>query len=88
MARLELRIRDLEILVGRLNLENEMLKKIRNFDIKKKRQFIYSNLSRLGYLNLIEDSIQHRTDQLWHADITYIRILNSFVYLAVLFQVN
>jgi len=27
-------------------------------------------------------TIQDRPDQLWHADITYIRIVNSFVYLA------
>jgi hypothetical protein len=33
MAKLELRIRDLERLVGRLTLENEMLKKIRDLDI-------------------------------------------------------
>jgi len=37
MARLELRIRDLERLVGRLTLENEMLKKIRDLDTKKKK---------------------------------------------------
>jgi len=36
------------------------------------------------YPNLIEDLIPYRTDQLWHADITYIRIINSFVYLAAL----
>jgi putative transposase len=34
------------------------------------------------YPNLIDDLIPYRTDQLWHADITYIRIVNSFVYLA------
>jgi len=37
MARLELRIRDLERLVGRLTLENEMLKKIRDLDTKEKK---------------------------------------------------
>ena len=37
MAKLELRIRDLERLVGRLTLENEMLKKIRDFDTKGKK---------------------------------------------------
>jgi putative transposase len=36
------------------------------------------------YPNLIDDFIPYRTDQLWHADITYIRIVNSFVYLAAL----
>jgi len=36
------------------------------------------------YPNLIDDLIPYRTDQLWHADITYIRIVNSFVYLAAL----
>ena len=36
------------------------------------------------YPNLIEDLVPYRTDQLWHADITYIRIATSFVYLAAL----
>jgi len=36
------------------------------------------------YPNLIEDLIPYRADQLWHADITYIRIVNSFVYLAAI----
>ena len=36
------------------------------------------------YSNLIDDLIPYRTDQVWHADITYIRIANSFVYLAAL----
>ena len=37
LAKLELRIRDLERLVGRLTLENEMLKKIRDLDTMKKK---------------------------------------------------
>ena len=36
------------------------------------------------YPNLIDGLMPYRTDQLWHADITYIRIVNSFVYLAAL----
>ena len=36
------------------------------------------------YPNLIEDLVPYRTDQIWHADITYIRIATSFVYLAAL----
>jgi putative transposase len=36
------------------------------------------------YPNLIKDLIPYRTDQVWHADITYIRIATSFVYLAAL----
>jgi transposase-like protein len=38
MARLELRIRELERLVGRLTLENEMLKKLRDLDTKEKKE--------------------------------------------------
>jgi transposase len=38
MAKLELRIRDLERLVGRLTLENEILKKIRDLDTKEKKE--------------------------------------------------
>jgi len=37
LAKLELRIRDLERLVGRLTLENEMLKKIRDLDTREKK---------------------------------------------------
>ncbi len=36
------------------------------------------------YPNLIEDLVPYKIDQLWHADITYIRIVNSFIYLAAL----
>jgi len=36
------------------------------------------------YSNLIDDLVPYRTDQVWHADITYIRIATSFVYLAAL----
>ncbi len=40
------------------------------------------NLTR--YPNLREDIIPDRIDRIWHADITYIRIASSFVYLAAL----
>ena len=36
------------------------------------------------YPNLIDDLVPYRIDQLWHGDITYIRIATSFVYLAAL----
>jgi len=36
------------------------------------------------YPNIIDDLVPYRIDQLWHADITYIRIATSFVYLAAL----
>ena len=36
------------------------------------------------YPNLTEDLVPYRIDQIWHADITYIRIATSFVYLAAL----
>ena len=38
MAKLELKIRDLERLVGKLTLENEILKKIRDLDTKEKKE--------------------------------------------------
>jgi len=34
------------------------------------------------YPNLIDDLVPYRTDQVWHSDITYIRIATSFVYLS------
>ena len=36
------------------------------------------------YPNLVDGLVPYRIDQLWHADITYIRITTSFVYLAAL----
>jgi len=38
MPKLELRIRDLERLVGKITLEDEILKKIRNLDTKGKKE--------------------------------------------------
>lgn len=43
-----------------------------------------SNHNLKKYLNLIEDLVPVRTDQIWHADIIYIRITTSFVYLSAL----
>ena len=40
------------------------------------------------YPNLIEDLVPYRTDQIWHADIIYIRITTSFVYLAALIRLQ
>ena len=36
------------------------------------------------YPNLIKNIVVSHLDQIWHADITYIRILASFVYLAAI----
>ena len=36
------------------------------------------------YPNLAKDLVVNRVEQLWCADITYIRILTAFVYLAVI----
>ena len=36
------------------------------------------------YPNLIKDIVPFQINQIWHADITYIRILASFVYLAAI----
>ena len=48
MAKMELRVRELERLLGKLTLENEMLKRARDLNTKEKRRFIHSNLKRLG----------------------------------------
>jgi len=36
------------------------------------------------YPNLIKDTVAKHINEIWHADITYIRILTSFVYLAAI----
>jgi len=43
-----------------------------------------SNHSLIRYPNLIKDLIPIRTDELWHSDITYIRLESSFAYLAAI----
>jgi putative transposase len=53
----------------------------------RKRKFVVttdSNHTRRVYPNLARDMILTATDQLWRADITYIRLRDEFVYLAVI----
>jgi putative transposase len=53
----------------------------------RKRKFVVttdSNHSRQIYPNLARDMILTATDQLWRADITYIRLREEFVFLAVI----
>jgi putative transposase len=53
----------------------------------RKRKFVIttdSNHSRKVYPNLARDMILTATDQLWRADITYIRLRDEFVFLAVI----
>jgi len=52
---------------------------------RKRKRFVSTTDSKHGfrtYPNLAKGLILSRTDQLWCADITYIRILTGFVYLA------
>lgn len=54
---------------------------------RKKKGFVSttnSNHCLKTYPNLAKDTIVDRTDKLWCADITYIRILTAFVYLAAI----
>src|SRR5689334_6987290 len=53
----------------------------------RKRKFVVttdSNHGRKVYPNLARDMILTATDQLWRADITYIRLRDEFVFLAVI----
>jgi putative transposase len=53
----------------------------------RKRKFVVttdSNHTRKVYPNLAPDLILTATDQLWRADITYIRLRDEFVFLAVI----
>jgi transposase InsO family protein len=53
----------------------------------RKRKFVVttdSNHTRKVYPNLARDMILTATDQLWRADITYIRLREEFVFLAVI----
>lgn len=54
---------------------------------RKKKRFVSTTDSKHGfrtYPNLAKNLVLNRTDQLWCADITYIRILTGFVYLAAI----
>jgi putative transposase len=54
---------------------------------RKRKRFVSTTDSKHSlrtYPNLAKDLILNRTDQLWCADITYIRILTGFVYLAAI----
>jgi transposase InsO family protein len=53
----------------------------------RRRKFVFTTDSRHGlpiYPNLVEGLVVNSIDQLWVADITYIRLQMEFVYLAVL----
>jgi len=54
--------------------------------IKRRKKYIRTTNSNHGfpiYPNLIKDLKINRLNQVWVSDITYIRIANGFVYLAV-----
>jgi len=58
-----------------------------NLHCRRKRRFVATTDSRHGYHvypNLAENIVPERPDQLWRADITYVRLLQDFVYLAVI----
>lgn len=57
---------------------------------RKKKRFVSTTDSKHGlriYPNLVRDLVLNRTNQLWCADITYIRIFTGFVYLAAIIDV-
>jgi transposase InsO family protein len=55
--------------------------------VVRKRRTTNSSHSFPRYPNLVEYLVVQRPDQVWVADITYIRLKNEFVYLAVLMDV-
>lgn len=55
--------------------------------VVRKRRTTNSEHSFLRYPNLVELLVVERPDQVWVADITYIRLKQGFVYLAVLMDV-
>ena len=73
------------VVIGERRLRTVMAK----FDlwIRPKKQFVRttdSNHAHFVYPNLIEEMTVDGVNQVWTADITYIRIENGFVYLAVI----
>lgn len=69
--------------------ERKLRRILRKFDlgIKSKRRFVKttdSNHNHLVYANRLEELTIDGINQVWTADLTYIRIENGFVYLAVI----
>lgn len=67
----------------------KVLKIMKNMGIqcRKRKRFVSTTNSKHNlrtYPNLAKDLIVDRIDKLWCADITYIRILTAFVYLAAI----
>ncbi|MFH1584058.1 MAG: IS3 family transposase [Actinomycetota bacterium] len=65
--------------VYRIMKDNNILCKIKR-SFKKTTNSAHSYKK---YPNLIKDKVAKHINKIWHADITYIRILTSFVYLAI-----
>ena len=58
-----------------------------NLHCRRKKRFVNTTDSKHGfhvYPNLAKDIVPVRPNQLWRADITYIRLLSEFVYLAII----
>lgn len=63
-----------------------ILKKF-ELQVKPKKRYVVTTMSdhdKLRYPNLIEEMTISNINQVWASDITYIRIENGFVYLAVI----
>jgi putative transposase len=61
-----------------------------NIQVRRKRVVVRTTYSRHGYPrypNLVQDLVITRPDEVWVADITYIRLRHEFIYLAVLMDV-
>lgn len=71
--------------VGRKRIRTLMRKE--NLRCRRKKRWIQTTDSRHGYRiypNRAREMVVQRPDQLWVADITYIRLVYEFVYLAVI----
>lgn len=55
--------------------------------VVRKRRTTYSQHPFPRYPNLVQDRVVHYPDEVWVADITYVRLKHGFVYLAVLMDV-
>lgn len=61
-----------------------------NLLCSRKKRFVHttdSNHALLVYPNLVPDLVLTNTDQLWVADLTYLRLPHEFIYLAVVLDV-
>jgi transposase InsO family protein len=84
----QLRRAPYRLIVNRKRVQRLMIEL--NLQVRTKRAVVRTTNSRHGYPrypNLVQDLVIEHPDEVWVADITYIRLRHEFIYLAVIMDV-